>query len=334
MLSSRCKLSLALPRPSTTQLSIAAVAKIERSLEDFLKEISLPLEGTNGMSKILSFNVDIIDGTVVSAESDSVWSLDSSVDILYQTEGDSPLHLDNVLSIAVRSRNISFATLDILYQTQVVSPSHLEHVVSDDIQLGTATFSFKPVDDDTSIFYRGADLESGSSNSIGFIVAVIFLSLIVVLVSSVLLHITGGWKVCQQAVTNFLFEEVDEDDDQHYLARSKANIQVQPTHSEDDDGEEDDEESLETGTLQTNPSGILGSRPATDGLGIVTNGNGPHGLYGYNNAEVDEESRLTEASGNQQLGIASIRKMPQNNEDRERSGLTQMIMHRFNKDEK
>lgn len=60
---------------------------------------------------------------------------------------------------------------------------------------GTPTIVFQPLDgSDVIIDTRGKD--GRSSSEVGLIVAVSFLSILLAIVSSVLLHITGGWKVC------------------------------------------------------------------------------------------------------------------------------------------
>lgn len=184
-----------------------------------------------------------------------------------------------------------------------------------------------PIDDDSDDGRTTADM--------GLIAAVIILSVMVAVVSGVLLYITGGWSACHQAVSNCLFEEVDDD----YDAPQQKNTFRVSSGSYDDEGEEvdddeySDEESIETG-IATNPTGVLGVQSQDEnadpmaGLGIKTPN---RNMYDNSNVDMTPMSAMTTNDNDAPLGIMSMRKLPQPETPEVRGGLAHMIMERVAK---
>jgi hypothetical protein len=173
----------------------------------------------------------------------------------------------------------------------------------------------------------------------GLIVAVVMLSVMVMVVSGVLLYITGGWSACHQAVGNCLFEEVDDDYD---APQSKNTFRVSSGSYDDDDNEGDEEEysdegdeeeSIETG-VATNATGILGVQAQDEnadpmaGLGIKTPS---RNMYGNQNVDMTPMSAMTTNDNDAPLGITSMRKLPLPETPEVRGGLAHMIMERVAK---
>jgi hypothetical protein len=186
-----------------------------------------------------------------------------------------------------------------------------------------------PLDDDSDDGRGAADM--------GLIAAVIILSLMVAVVSGVLLYITGGWTACQQAVSNCLFEEVDDDYD---APQRKNTFRVSSGSYDDEEDEEeeysdegDEEGSIETG-VATNPTGILGVQSHDEnadpmaGLGIKTPN---RKTYDNQNVDMTPMSAMTTNDNDAPLGIMSMRKLPQPETPEVRGGLAHMIMERVAK---
>jgi hypothetical protein len=173
----------------------------------------------------------------------------------------------------------------------------------------------------------------------GLVAAVIILSLMVVLVSGVLLYITGGWSECRRGISNCLFEEVDDDYD---APRQKNTFPYEHEHDDPDEeeyseGGSEDDDSIETG-IATNPTGILGAHSHDEnadpmaGLGIKTPS---RNMYGGDNNGVDMTpmSAMTnnDTDAPLPLGITSMRKLPQPETPEVQGGLAHMIMARVAK---
>lgn len=134
----------------------------------------------------------------------------------------------------------------------------------------------------------------------GLIVVTSILSGVLVLVSSVLLYITGGWDALQEALTNCWFEEVE--DDEHYLTHSKSTIHMHSSDDEDGRNEDEDDEydSEEASDMQpSSASGMLGAMPAIQGLGIKSPETNPNSLYGsqYTPGHSGMSSVMTDTRG-------------------------------------
>lgn len=289
---------------TSDDIKIEAIANIERQSAAYFAELLSQDTSTTELSTVLQVSVSVHEGRF---EKDlSAVLLESTVDLVYRSNGGSPVQLDNLLT-------------DLVEAADDDSSSSFEPNGNTIISL-----DFKGMEDDSKIVYVEDTVDEGrSSSEAGLIAATSILSVILVVVSSVLLYITGGWDAFQRAVTNCLFEEIDvEGDNDNYLAHSKSTFQVQSTEG---DEEEDEESSIATG-MQTNPSGMLGGVAHTQGLGIVTPGQNPRQVYGAYTPDGDD-TQMTSSSNH--LGIQSMRKMPQNEDSN--GGLTHMIMQRLYK---
>lgn len=316
-------MKLVLERAQTGSSTIEALAEIERDAVSYFTELLEFEQGSNtDLSTVLKFSLSVKRDRWTA---DNTITLDTTVDLVYRSESGRPLLLDTFLENLVEKNN-------------VISNIEFNGYIA-------VSMLFEPVQDESKILFvepDGADGRSGADK--GLIVATTMLSVILIVVSSVLLYITGGWDAIQQALTNCLFEEVEEDDE-HYLARSKSTFQVNST-DEDDDKEEGDEneEEEEEGPFETvnyaeteeegstivqpqlTPSGNLGAMPVTQGLGIKTP---MHGEMSGITELTPDASALTDANGNP-LGITSMRKMPKNETPPVHGGLSHMIMKRLN----
>jgi hypothetical protein len=222
----------------------------------------------------------------------------ASVSLLYESERDQAVALERVLNEEKQER---------------VAPSF--SFAGDKL----VTMDFRAVENDTRVL-DVLSMDDGSSSGRsgsekGLIVATTILSIMLIVVSSVLLYVTGGWSACRSRINNCLFEEIEEEDD------------------DDDDHDDykvgqqrtDEEMSVTTeSAAPTSASGILGaaypSNP-TAGLGIQAD----YETDGGTTVMMEGETPTSNA-----MGIASMQKMVshESSEDDE-GGLTGMIMQRF-----
>jgi len=184
----------------------------------------------------------------------------------------------------------------------------------------------------------------------GLIVGCVLLSIMLVIVSSTLLHITGGWRVCREKISNCLLEEIDDDE-----CDGGSRADTKPSFNVDSTSYGEDIESNAPSGVATEPSGMLGvndinpygRRDPTKGLGMIKTptgreSGGNFSEYGGdsvidNNSEIMtpfSNGTATTMDGGQPMGILSRRKMPQNNatpkNNSNSGGLTSMIMSRMN----
>jgi len=270
----------------TAQSYPSTLIEIEKSVESYFLQLLDDLPPRGDMSEAYSLSVSLEE----VSQQDSSLTLASQVTVTYRSNKGKPIFLDMLLDSLHASTNLALANNNLDFTDLV----------------------FGAINDDTRMLYiDGRSASKRSSADIGLIVAVSVLSLILTIVSCVLLYITGGWDAMHQCLSNCLFEEIDEDDE-NYLARSKSTFRVNSS----EDSEEDENESVDTHTVHTNPTGILGGVPRTQGLGVVA---------GYSQ-DGDDTSRLTMSSANQ-LGIASFRQMQ---EDKTPHSLSDMIKQRMN----
>lgn len=301
---SSCPTEIVLDWSSTSQslLSVSDAALIEEQAAAYFTNLMLPqAQRTDDLDEVLEVTVSVLNGRSIQDGQKSLLSVESSVDVIYLTRKGVPMDIDDILSRLVEADNISELTLN---------------------GLSVDSFNFGGIASDSKVLFYGNGQVERSTADAGLLAATVIMSFILLLVSSVLLYITGGWKAFQLAVTNCLFEEVDEDsDDDHYLARSKPDFHVTPTEDDEDREIESDDPSAATG-MYTNPSGMLGVRVPTEGLGI---GNGYL-------TDGDEATNFTDMSAPQRLGINSPSKMALGDGvdgDEAPTGLAQMIMRRM-----
>lgn len=299
--SCEAEISLDWSSASRSYLTVSDAAVIEdQAAAYFMDLISPQVESSDDLEEILQVTVHALSGQTIQDGQKSLLSAQSSVNVIYRTGRGVPINIDNLLTRLVEADNISELEFN---------------------GLPVNSLSFQGIVNDSKVlFYEDAN-NGRSTADAGLIAATVIMSFILLLVSSVLLYITGGWDAFKQAVTNCLFEEIDEDDDDHYLARSKPDFHVSQTEDDEDREIEADEPSVVTG-MQTNPSGMLGVRVPTEGLGI---GNGYL-------TDGDEATNFTEMSAPQRLGIDSASKMALgegSSGDQAPIGLAQMIMRRM-----
>ena len=252
--------------------------EIVRQVESYFAELLTVEQDTNGdLATALKVSVG------VEKESWTAYNtitLESAVDVLYRSNTGWPIILDEVLEKLVAQ--YSNKTDLNFYGYPVVA------------------FDFHAVPDKTKTLFvevsNSGDAKSATEK--GLIVATSSLMVILVAVSFVLLYITGGWDAFKQAMTNCLFEEVE---DENYLTRSKSKI----THSTDAGNSSDSDGRVgvmqdvnlnEKGTKGSDwmsPSGMMGA------LMPVTKGQGNQMLNGedYDGNSVLEASAVAESAG-------------------------------------
>lgn len=270
-------------------LSLSEIYLLEQDIGNALLNIlqDSDLQPLGAMNEPLQVFVAAREQSLVAGRR----TLDAIVTCVHLSD-QSPVDLDTALMRAVKPTQLHLANLDLSFRP------YRDYVVLDQYNHTSRTAADK-----------------------GLIAATAFLSAMLVVVSSVLLYVTGGWLACKSRLNNCLFEEVADD---HYL-ENKGTFQVDDGYEDDDEvGMMDgDEESLQTG-IQTAPSGILGVQQAyyedpAAGLGIQT----PAQLQ----YEVGDETPMSHS--NRPLGITSMREMPPPATPEVKGGLTHLIMQRF-----
>jgi len=247
----------------------------------------------------LSVRVSIADRITTASKT----TVTAAVSLLYESNEKIPINLDSVLTEALQMTNSN--------------PPNFSFVPND----AKVSFEFQSIDNSTIVLDDRDD--SRTSTEIGLIVATILLSVILFVVSSVLLHITGGWAVCKSKVSNCLFEEIDDDEEYDYPEAN--NKSVYPVHTESYEDEEQDEDGVSnmTSVLPDSASGILGvNRNPTAGMGIIRTD-----LDEENSSMMYGASPLSQSSV--PVGISSLRKLPKPESPGMRGGLSTMVMNRF-----
>ena len=207
--------------------------KVEKELSEYFD--SLPSSKEKGQPfshvKPYRFHVDLADHIFTSAKS----TITAIATLLY--EYDEGEELPVVLETAFESLELK-----------------------SDFSFGkNVQFDFSPATSGTfsELDYRNP--RGRSASEIGLIFVTILLSILLLMTSSVLLHITGGWVVFKNALIHCLFEEVEIDDRDDFDVMKRK-----PTYSrsddEDDEEEVEDEESNITSVPPSSASGMLGVR--------------------------------------------------------------------------
>ncbi len=248
--------------------------------------------------------------------------LDLYVSVTEQLTVNTTHQVNAIVTCTYLSEDNVFLVLDTMLM-QSVNPSLLPY--------NNPKLSFRPYQD--SVVLNNYQQSGLTSANLSLVVATCTLSIVLLLVASVLLYITGGWSACFQRVNSCLFVEESDEDEGEFVG-SKTTYQENEGYSSQEQ-EDMENQSVETG--MTNPSGILGvvnqsasmeverrsqdqlydSNPAA-GLGIQT----PAREY-----DLDESTVATSAG--RPLGITSMRKLPNPETSEVRGGLAGMIMQRF-----
>ena len=315
-------MDIVLDRVASKSFTLGITREIERQVESYFAEL-LTVEQETNKDLTTTLKVSVNVGKESWTANNTV-TLESTVDLVYRSDSGWPIFLNQVLEKVVSEYSIASELS--FYGYPVVE------------------FGFNAVQDDLNTLFIEISHEGNGRkvSETGLIAATSILAVILIAVSSVLLYITGGWDALLQVMTNCLFEEIEDDD--NYLAHSKSTFRV---HSTDDGEDESDsyhadegggaynmeEESLDEGSAMTGPlvtpRGTLGAIPATKGLGIKTPNHSVSSSYSY----TPDGSAITDMTDNP-MGIASIRKMPQNGSSAVAGGLSHLIMKRLNSSNK
>ncbi|EEC50816.1 predicted protein [Phaeodactylum tricornutum CCAP 1055/1] len=244
----------------------------------------------DNVDQVLSMQVSVTDET---PRMSGRVLLDAVVTSVYLDER-FPIQLDTVLL-----QNMNEADLKEAF-AGVLGDSTAEALALD--------FSLRPYED--TLVLESVYIADGRTRADkGLITAVVILTVMVLLVSSVLLYVTGGWNVCLMKINNFLFEEVEEDD---YAIEKRATFQVQ-SYDEDDD----------------NRSSTRSEAPSVES-GMTANPTAGPGILQTPIRELQDEplTPMTETPTGLPLGIQSIRKMPPPDSPDVDGGLSHMILQR------
>jgi hypothetical protein len=277
----------------------------------------------------LRFNVDVADSIQIGKTA----TVTGTVTLLYETNhhqrsDNEPLELASILSKATVSDQNDNSPPQFTFTTDS----------------SFVVWAFDIQEKDASIVLDVRNGSTYSSAEIGLIVVTVFLSCVLLIVSSVLLYITGGWTICMTKITNCLFEEVDDDDDDeeedNYVVHQKRTYPVQKSEDDEDDDHIDVESNM-TSVPPSSASGILGVSRNKDLPSTALNIETPNS---HDDDDDDESSMMygdgmTPVSRSNQLplGITSMRKLPQPDPShatpggtfRGGGGFSGMMMHRI-----
>ncbi|GKY97620.1 hypothetical protein MPSEU_000720400 [Mayamaea pseudoterrestris] len=262
-------------------LSTEEVYQFSREMAQFLlKSLSQDEQAASLGPDNFPFKVDVDIREQIQSNTELRQTVEAVVTCLYTSEG-MQVDLDTVLM-------------------RYADPSQLPY--------SDAELSFRPYKE---AYVLTSSAQGPTKADLGLIVATCFLTVMLVVVSAVLLHVTGGWDICHQKLSNCCFEEVDDD----YPIDNKGTFQVEDAYDENDNA------SIETGIITATGSGVLGAQVhlnhSSTGLGVQTPAR-----------SMTEDETATPMSTSQPLGIMSMRKMHPDSPD-DKGGLTNMIMNRI-----
>lgn len=307
---------------------------------------TIPME--NDKSKIvqqpLQFRVQVVDSILIA----NIATVSARVSFLYEAATSSV-----VLESQQMAETFTLVNLNDDSSTTALKESLFLSFTSNPSAVTMAFRSNEKGDSSSSIVLKDDYRNNGdnyTSKEVALIVVTVFLSIVLLIVSSVLLHITGGWKAFTNTLSNCLFEEVDDDDeDDYYNNNNDASKQVeqkqyqqyinrqpsrtfplQNSHDQEDDRdvnetgmnvqEEDDEEedtnvmdveSAMTSVLPTSASGLLGVSRNKDAVPI-------HTMLDDDDDETNmygDGMTPVSRSENEPLGITSMRKLQPSTEN-------------------
>lgn len=292
-------------------ISTAVIVLLESESSDFLQAQLLNLESKGMMpdQKLLQTSVSFTDASPKKVGNSSwITSVSNMVSLIYETTLPTSMIAEKMLGLALSDNE----SLDFSFTNE------------------SYTVYFEPTENDTSVLYTYDDSTSNgdSSTSPALVVAISILSIMLVVVSGVLLYISGCLETCKAKCINCLFEEVV---DEEFVLAHNSSFQTKshPTYEE-----EEDVKSVTTSPAPTNASGMLGAQyhqvsPMLAGLGVKTPSKLDSGsMMTYDIDELDT-TPMSQATNPLPLGITSMRKMPQPESPDAQRGLTGMIMGRF-----
>ena len=306
---------------------------------------TIPME--NDKSKIvqqpLQFRVQVADSILIA----NIATVSARVSFLYEAATSSV-----VLESQQMAETFTLVNLNDDSSTTALKESLFLSFTSNPSAVTMAFRSNEKGDSSSSIVLKDDYRNNGdnyTSKEVALIVVTVFLSIVLLIVSSVLLHITGGWKAFTNTLSNCLFEEVDDDEADYYNNSNDASKQVeqklyqqyingqpsrtfplQNSHDQEDDRdvnetgmnvqEEDDEEedtnvmdveSAMTSVLPTSASGLLGVSRNKDAVPI-------HTMLDDDDDETNmygDGMTPVSRSENEPLGITSMRKLQPSTEN-------------------
>ena len=281
-------------------ITLDTVAAIERETAEFVFE-NLNVKNLMKDSSPLALTVAVEKSDTKKESNSTIMALSATVSIVYGSTNTQQLMLENILYYATNKET----TKDIF--------TFSKEAVNLTFDGNDSNVTMVRVIDDGM---RETDFALMMSTSI--------LSVMLVLVSSILLYLSGAWDACRERCVNCLFEEVDDE----FVLTSKPSMAptVQKTY------EEDEENSVTTSPAPTTASGLLGAQNQINplaGLGIKTPGRYDSesvATYDYDDIGMTPRS---EATNQMPLGITSMRKLPQPESPDAQSGLRGLIMQRF-----
>ena len=295
---------------ASSKAGVDKIIQIQNESANFLLDRLRDLENAglleNENPKLL--NVAVQSSDFQSMDNSSSISVISIVSLVYESTEQKQLLLEQTLDLAISKG------------PKVYNFSFTKEFVS---------FRFKPVEDDSEVVYVPEDDDDNVGSEIALIIACSILSIMLVLVSGVLLFISGGWDSCKNRCINCLFEEVEDE----YVVTTKNNNQtnVHPTY--DDEDEEEEEQSVTTSPAPTTASGVLGAygqpNPLAAALGIRTPGrHDTESMMTYDDDDIGM-TPMSASSNPQPLGITSMRKLPAPDTPDTQRGFAGLIKQRF-----
>jgi hypothetical protein len=297
---------------SSSKVDVEKVIQIQKESTDYLRDrlFDLDKEGLLGGDIPKSLSVTVQNSSFNSNLNETSISVISIVSLVYESTQSKPLFLEQTLDLAISKG------------PKVYNFSFTDEFVS---------FRFKPTEDDTQIIFVEVDnSDEFHFSEIALIAATSILSIMLVVVSGVLLHITGGWSVCKNKCINCLFEEVDDDFVVPYNKNENQSKQ-HPTYEEEEE-EEEISVAVSTSPAPTSASGFLGANTQQNSLaalGIKTPARHDMGsTMTYDDDDVDM-TPMSEITNTQPLGITSMRKMPLPQTPEIKQGFAGLIKQRF-----
>jgi len=251
---------------------------------------------------------------------------DNVLRVTVATRQTSPRMERVALEFVISAYYIAYATidLDMIWRRNAIVEDKLEGLKKRTLSIlgenARLEATFVPFEEPTVVTEVNLD-EGRIPADKGLIAAVCVLAALLLIVSSTLLHVTGGWNACQQKCSNCLFEEIDDDNEDDYQVAKKSTFQVQSF----------DEESQMSASMATNPTGVLGATETMDsadptaGMGIKTPARSDYDSD-------DMGTPMSDMTSAEPLGITSMRKLPppDSSEGQEDKGLASMILDRLN----
>lgn len=299
---------------SRKNMTLNTFVAIEKETSLYLSERIALLERKGTLKDVtpLTLHVSVQSAKQPTKTSSTINLVNSTVSLVYQSTQDKPLILEQVMDLALLQ---GFETFNFSFASEIKS------------------ITFDPLLNDTTILNVMGydDFDDSSSTNRALIWATSILSIMLVVVSILLLIVSGSWISCKNFCVNCLFE----DDDDDFELKNKDTMMVGTGLDEDGDDEDAEEVDRQSAVspAPTNASGYLGAQVESNllaGLGIKAPGQQDGGsVMSYDDEVYDGITPRSEVSNSLPLGITSIRKMPETESPDAQRTLTGIIMQRF-----